>query len=226
MIYLLIFNRNRNLVPHTYPHHLNHKYQSTYLNAFLQNPTFACQLSIAPIIIVGISIYNALILSFAMLCVTIPTLLIACLFGKKLSHPFSSIFFLFFSALFYIPTNLIIKLLFPDIFEALGIYLPMIVINSIIISRSTEFAIKNKFFPVLLDGFFYISFFTLEVSIISFIRELFGKSSFFNLKLNLPFSLPALLLPFSGFILIGLFAASLQALYLNFFKNHRPHKSK
>ena len=193
----------------------NKKIISRINGLFFRNPTIMCQLSIAPIILVGVSLSNAVALSLAMFLVTVPTLICVSLIKNRLRQEVATMIYLLISALFYIPTGFTIRKIFPESFESLGIYLPMIVINSIIIIRSRGFANKNKVHWVFLDSLVYVIVFSIEICLISIVREVFGKSTVFGYKLNIAINFPALLLPFSGFILIGLLAALMQVIYNN-----------
>lgn len=183
---------------------------SSMAETFLNKPTIMCQLSIAPIVLVGISLSNALSLSLAMFLITTPTLVIFNLIGNKLKKQYSTMICLLLSSLVYIFTGFLFKNYFPENFESLGIFLPMLVINSIIIIKSRTLTNKNKIHLVFLDSLVYVIMFSIETCLISIIREILGKNMILGYKLNLPISFPALLLPFSGFIFVGLFAALMQ----------------
>ncbi|MBP0979153.1 MAG: hypothetical protein J6C55_00685 [Oscillospiraceae bacterium] len=193
----------------------NKKIISRINGLFFRNPTIMCQLSIAPIILVGVSLSNAVALSLAMFFVTVPTLICVSLIKNRLNPEVATMTYLLISALFYIPTGFFIKQIFPESLESLGIYLPMIVINSIIIIRSRGFANKNKVHWVFLDSLVYVIVFSIEICLISIIREVLGKGNLYGHKLNIFINFPALLLPFSGFILIGLLASLMQVIYNN-----------
>ena len=204
----------------------NQKILSRISGLFFRNPTIMCQLSIAPIIVIGVSLYNALVISLAMFLVTTPTLMCVSLIGQKLKKQYTTMIYLLISSLFYVPTSFLIKTFFSDIIETLGIYLPMIVINSIIIIRSKGFANKNKIHWVFLDSLVYVIVFSIETCLISIIREVVGSGKIYGYDLNLTFTVPAFLLPFSGFILIGLLAAVMQIIYNNRSKYHKNKNKK
>jgi len=65
----------------------------------------------------------------------------------------------------------------PALFDALGIYIPLIVVNCIILGRATAFASKNKVFPSLIDGLGMAIGFTLAISLIGILREIFGTGA-------------------------------------------------
>lgn len=65
----------------------------------------------------------------------------------------------------------------PALFDALGIYIPLIVVNCIILGRATAFASKNKVLPSLVDGLGMAIGFTLAISLIGVLREIFGTGA-------------------------------------------------
>ena len=190
-----------------------HKKFSDISGVFFKNPTIMCQLSIAPIVLMGVSLSNALALSLAMFLITTPTLIIFSFIGNKLKKQYLTMASLLISSLVYIPVGLLFKNYFHQNFELLGIFLPMLVINSIIIIKSRGLINKIKITQVFLDSLVYVSVFSVETCLISIVREIFGKNMMFEHELNLPVEFPALAMPFSGFILVGIFAAIMQAVH-------------
>ena len=65
----------------------------------------------------------------------------------------------------------------PALFDALGIYIPLIVVNCIILGRATAFASKNKVLPSLFDGVGMAVGFTLAIALIGVLREIFGTGA-------------------------------------------------
>ncbi len=191
----------------------NKKVISSLSGTFFKNPTIMCQLSIAPIVLVGVSLSNALALSLAMFLITTPTLVIFSFIGGRLKKQYTTMVCLLISSLVYVPTGFLFKNCFSEQFELLGIFLPMLIINSIIIIKSRGLANKNKIYSVFLDSLVYVVAFSIETCLISIVREIFGKNMILGYKLNLPICFPSLLLPFSGFIFVGLFAAAMQVMY-------------
>ena len=90
----------------------NQKILSRISGLFFRNPTIMCQLSIAPIIVIGVSLYNALVISLAMFLVTTPTLMCVSLIGQKLKKQYTTMIYLLISSLFYVPTSFLIKTFF------------------------------------------------------------------------------------------------------------------
>ena len=98
----------------------------------------------------------------------------------------------------------------PDLYAVLGLFLPLIVVNCIILGRAESFASKNGVFPSLLDGIGNGLGFTLALTVLGAIREILGNGSFFGLQLTPPTFQPALIfiLAPGAFITIGFIIAT------------------
>lgn len=70
----------------------------------------------------------------------------------------------------------------PDIYETLGLFIPLIVVNCIVLGRAEAFASKNPVFPSLLDGLGMGLGFTLALTVLGCIREILGCGSIFNYR--------------------------------------------
>ena len=97
----------------------------------------------------------------------------------------------------------------PELYTVLGLFLPLIVVNCIILGRAESFASKNGIFPSLLDGIGNGLGFTLALTVLGSIREILGNGSFFGLQLTPPTYQPALIfiLAPGAFITIGFIIA-------------------
>ncbi|HAS79875.1 MAG TPA: electron transport complex subunit RsxE [Fusobacteriaceae bacterium] len=97
----------------------------------------------------------------------------------------------------------------PELYAVLGLFLPLIVVNCIILGRAESFASKNGIFPSLLDGIGNGLGFTLALTVLGSIREILGNGSFFGLQLTPPTYQPALIfiLAPGAFITIGFIIA-------------------
>lgn len=105
--------------------------------------------------------------------------------------------------------QMLVKAFAPDIDEALGIYLPLIVVNCIILGRAESFASKNKVLPSILDGLGMGIGFTIALVIMGSIREIIGNGTWFGMTIPVISSNPMLILilPPGGFFVFGLLVA-------------------
>jgi len=110
--------------------------------------------------------------------------------------------------------QMLVKAFTPAIDEKLGIFLPLIVVNCIILARAEMFASKNPVLPSVLDGLGMGIGFTATLTLMGAIRELFGAGSIFSLQL-IPESISPMiifLLPPGGFFVFGVLVALSNAI--------------
>ena len=103
---------------------------------------------------------------------------------------------------------MLVKAFLPALNSALGVYLPLIVVNCIILGRAEMFASKNKVIDSALDGLGMGIGFTLTLVVMGSIREILGNGTFFGLDLHLPFEpMTVFILPAGGFFVFGILMA-------------------
>lgn len=105
--------------------------------------------------------------------------------------------------------QMLIEAYSPSLKQALGIYLPLIVVNCIILGRAEMFANKNKVLPSVLDALGMGAGFTATLLIMGIIRELLGSGTVFGLPITSGFISPIIifLLPPGGFFVFGMMIA-------------------
>lgn len=110
--------------------------------------------------------------------------------------------------------QMLVKAFLPSIDKALGIYLPLIVVNCIILARAEMFASKNSVLPSALDGLGMGIGFTAVLTLMGAIRELLGAGTLFSLPITADFIDPMIifLLPPGGFFVFGMLVAASNAI--------------
>ena len=100
--------------------------------------------------------------------------------------------------------QLVMQAYVPDIYETLGLFIPLIVVNCIVLGRAEAFASKNPVFPSILDGAGMGLGFTLALTVLGCLREFLGSGSIFGLSI-LPETANILvfILPPGAFICLG-----------------------
>ena len=108
--------------------------------------------------------------------------------------------------------QMLIKAFAPEIDSALGIYLPLIVVNCIILGRAEMFASKNKVVDSVLDGLGMGIGFTLALVAIATVREIIGSGTWFGIALTKNLFDPMLyfMLPPGGFFVFGIIIAAIN----------------
>ena len=105
--------------------------------------------------------------------------------------------------------QMLVKAFLPSIDAALGIYLPLIVVNCIILGRAEMFASKNPVLPSVLDAIGMGIGFTAALTLMGAIRELIGAGTLFGFTVTVQFISPmvVMLLPPGGFFVFGVLVA-------------------
>ena len=101
---------------------------------------------------------------------------------------------------------MLLKAFLPDLAESLGVFIPLIVVNCIILARAEAFASKNNVFQSFLDGAGMGLGFTIALCIIATFREVLGAGTWMGFQVMPASYEPALLfiLPAGGFLSLGI----------------------
>ena len=155
--------------------HLWHEFTK---GIFSENPIFFIVLGLCPALAVSTSVNNAvgmgLAATFVLVCSNCFISLIRNLVPDKIRIPC----YIVVIAAFVVIVEMAMKAYAPALDKALGVYVPLIVVNCIILGRAEAFASKNSFLPSLFDGLGMGAGFTLALLIISIIREVLGNGTF------------------------------------------------
>ncbi len=110
-------------------------------------------------------------------------------------------------ATFVTIVQMLVKAFAPAIDESLGIFLPLIVVNCIILGRAEMFASKNPVVPSMLDGLGMGIGFTAALLLMGSIRELLGAGTWFGMEIIPALNIVIFLLPPGGFFVFGMLIA-------------------
>ncbi|HZX45124.1 MAG TPA: electron transport complex subunit RsxE [Candidatus Nanoarchaeia archaeon] len=152
---------------------------------FKENPTFAIVLGLCPTLAVSTSLDNAIGMGGAATFVLIGSNLIISAIRKKVPGEIRIPIYIIVIASFVTMAALFMQAYLPELNAALGIYVPLIVVNCIIMGRAEAFAGRNTPFKSVLDAIGMGVGFTLALSLISVIREILGTGSLKVFGLNL-----------------------------------------
>lgn len=119
---------------------------------------------------------------------------------------------------------MLVQAFIPSLNDSLGVYLPLIVVNCIILGRAEMFASKNTVIDSALDGLGMGLGFTLTLVLMGSIREILGSGSFFGLDLHLPVEPMTLFItPAGGFLVFGVLMAAV--IWIESKTGHRKERS-
>jgi len=157
----------------------------------ISNPLFVLALGFCPALAVSTSVDNAIGMSVGVLFVLLGANLMVSAIRKAVPNIMRIPVFIVIIATFVTVVNLVFHAYVPSLYESLGIYLPLIVVNCIILGRAEAFASKNPILSSIADALGVSIGFFLALLIISFLRESLGTGSVSLFGVNL-FTLPVL----------------------------------
>lgn len=143
----------------------------------IENPTFGLVLGLCPTLAVSTSVVNAVGMGLAATFVLLGSNTIISLLRRLIPDRIRLPAFIVIIATFVTISEMIMKAYFPALDKALGIFVPLIVVNCIIMARAEAFASKNPVLPSVFDALGMGAGFTIALTCIAFIRELLGSGS-------------------------------------------------
>ncbi|MCR4915889.1 MAG: electron transport complex subunit E [Prevotella sp.] len=178
-----------------------------------ENPTFVLMLGMCPTLATTTSAINGLSMGLATMVVLICTNVVISLLKSLTPDKVRIPVFIVVIAAFVTILQLVIKAYLPDVDKALGLFIPLIVVNCIILGRAEAFAAKNTPVAALFDGIGIGLGFTLALTLLGIVRELLGAGAIFGFTL-LPETTNILLfiLPPGAFISLGFLIAIVNKL--------------
>ena len=158
-----------------------------------ENPTFVMLLGMCPTLGVTTSAINGLGMGLATMFVLMMSNVAISSVKKIIPDIIRIPSFIVIIASFVTMLEMIMQAYLPILYSALGIYIPLIVVNCIILGRAEAFASKNTVFQSLLDAIGMGIGFTLSLVILGSIREILGNGTIFNFAIFGEISNPMLL---------------------------------
>lgn len=148
-----------------------------------QNPTLKLVLGTCPTLALTTMAMNGIGMGAAVTFVLICANVLISLLRKVIPNQVRIPVFVLIIATFVTIVRLVMDKLMPDLYASLGLYLPLIVVNCIILARAESFASKNGVFASALDGLFTGLGFTLALTLMGAVRELLGSGAIFGVQL-------------------------------------------
>ncbi len=154
---------------------------SVFLNGLIwENPTFTLMLGMCPTLAITTAGSNGIGMGLATTFVLVCSNLFISLLRKVIPDKVRIPAFIVVIASFVTILEMLLKAFLPDLSEALGMYIPLIVVNCIIFARAEAFAFKNGPVASVADGLGMGLGFTCAITILSCIRELLGNGTVFG----------------------------------------------
>ncbi len=159
----------------------NKSFWKVFLNGLIvENPTFVLMLGMCPTLGVTTAAINGIGMGLATTVVLMCSNLLISLLRNVISERIRIPAFIVVIASFVSIIEMLLKAYLPSLSDALGVYIPLIVVNCIIFARAEAFAFKNPPIPSIADGLGMGLGFTCAITILSMIREVLGSGTIFG----------------------------------------------
>ena len=199
----------------------------TFVNGFLrENPLLVLNIGLCSSLGVTTSIFNGIGMGIGMTFVLVMSEIVISIFRKLIPSAIRLPIFITVIAAFTTIVQLVLNAYVESLYNALGVFIPLIVVNCIIMGRVEAFASKNKLGDCVLDGLGMGIGYTIVLVAISLIRELLGGGTLFAgtaLKFDVipeAFRIGIFNSAPGGFLVFGILAACLQA-----YKQYQANKN-
>ena len=202
-----------------------------------KNPVFVQLLGMCSTLAITTSLFNGLGMGAAVTIITICSNVLISALRKVIPNQIRIAAYITIIAGFVTVVDLLLKAYIPALSESLGMFIPLIVVNCIILGRAEAFASKNGVLASAVDGLCQGIGYTVALVIVCVIRELLGSGTFGGGLLGpggagiqiipQPFPAMQLVMPVGGFLVLGFVIAGSQWLMKNMeMKNRKKEAAK
>jgi electron transport complex protein RnfE len=184
---------------------------------FKENPIFVQLVGMCSTLAVTTSVKNGLAMGIAVTVVLMGSNLVISLLRNVIPDKIRIPSFIVVIATFVTIIDMFMKAYSPELYSALGIFIPLIVVNCIIFARAEAFASKNGIVPSLVDGLGMGLGYTLALTILSTVRELFGAGTILGYQIMPETYQPAsiAIMPPGAFIILGILIGIFNKVRMN-----------
>ena len=177
-----------------------------------QNPVLVQFLGMCPTLATTTSVSNAIGMGLAATAVLICSNVFISLLRKFIPKEIRIASYIVIISGFVTAVELLMKAFFTPLYDALGLYIPLIVVNCIILARAEAYASKNPVLPSAVDGLAMGLGFTTALILIASVREILGAGTWLGLRVTPAAFQPALIfiLPAGAFLTLGLVSAAVN----------------
>ena len=190
-------------------------YKKIVMNGiFNENPTFRLVLGLCPTLAITYKAENGIGMGLATTFVLVFSNLVISLLRNVIPDKIRIPAFIIIIATFVTIVEMVMHAFFIDLYDTLGVFISLIVVNCIIFARAESFAFKNPPLASVMDGLGMGLGFTLAITLLSCIRELLGEGTMFGSRVMPEVYEPMAFAvsPAGGFIILGLTLAAVTAI--------------
>ncbi len=193
---------------------MNKYIERLYNGIIKENPTLVLMLGMCPTLAVSTRAMNGIGMGVSTTAVLVLSNLVISLLRKVIPDQVRLPCYIVVVASLVTVTELLIEAYLPSVYEALGIYIPLIVVNCIILGRAEAYANKHTPLLSIMDGIGMGIGFTIALTLAGLVREVLGNGTAFGLQI-LPKSVPPIgifVQPPGAFLVIAFFIIIMNAI--------------
>jgi electron transport complex protein RnfE len=154
-----------------------------YKGIFSNNPVLVKAFALAPVLFVSTTLKNGLLLSVATFIVLCFMSVFSSLLYEKIPEYLRAAVITLVASAFVTGVAILCNQFAPNVTAAVGMFIPLIAVNGIIVARADVFQSKSRFLPSLLDGVANGAGFAVAIVILSILREVIGYGTLYEKKL-------------------------------------------
>ncbi len=178
-----------------------------------RNPVLVAAMGMCPVVAAGVTLKNGVALSILLGALLVPSCVLSSVLYRRLPRWLRTPALVMGAAVLYAGAAWALSRMTYNMPAALGIYAPIMVVNSIVISRSEQFAARHTVLPALTDAVSSALGFSVVVCFCSAVRELLAFGTLWGKTVLSGYqSISAVALPCFGFVILGYLAAAVKGI--------------
>ena len=181
-------------------------------NAGIFNPVLVQAVGLCPVVAMATSLRGAALLALVAAVVITLSEVIASLLFRRIERWVRIALYILLGSVLVLPFMAFLEKNEPELFSSLGLYLPIMAVNSLVVLRCERFAVKIRPIKALRDGLTASFGYAAVLILVGLLREALGSGSIGGFVFRPNNNFAGLLLPFGGFLIIGFLAALLRSL--------------
>ncbi len=203
---------------------MNKNLERVYNGLWKENPTFVLMLGMCPTLAVTTSAINGVGMGLSTTVVLVLSNMLISALRNTIPDRVRMPAFIVVVASFVTIVQFLMEGFLPSLYDSLGIYIPLIVVNCIILGRAESYASKNPVIPSMFDGIGMGLGFTVGLTLIGIVREILGNGSIFDVTISPlnDFHITLFGLAPGAFIVLGFLVAIMNVVRKNMEKKGKP----
>lgn len=194
-------------------------------SAIIRNPILLEAIGLCPVVAIATTLRSAVFLAVVTAIELIVCELIASKFLKKVSRYWRVAIYFIIGAAIVWPTMYIVIKFLPSLSLGLGVFLPLMAVNSLLALHCERVAVKRKVKDSFLDAISVSVSYGAVTVLTGFLRELLGYGTVGGVSLHLPVTFPIMLMPFGGLLILGFAAATLKTYIYKKYPKSSPDRA-